>query len=237
MNLMDFGFQHSNLFEHMPIFDEITYLGHREGKVRQYKATREDQECHVLSLNFIKKDEKILWEAVEDFIKRSTINSSTALHGVYVFDLLTIDIHKEIKTFNHNELTTMIINVARHLAPGQTKMIKYSSSFGILRKLIHEDWGKITFKTSVEVFKDKPEYLDLLIKSLLKDFQFPRNPVILLLNDLSQDPIFDDKNENQQVRLKKRMEKLIPTSIDFIPEVYVTDNKSTRELLSLSNIL
>jgi len=124
MNLIDFGFQNSNLFRHMPLFDEISYIGHNEEKVRQYKAIREGQTCNLLALNFIRNDEKILWDAIGDFLKRSIINATSSVRGVYIFDLLTIDIHKEIKTFKHTELTTVIINVAGKLAPGEIKMIK-----------------------------------------------------------------------------------------------------------------
>ena len=232
MNLIDFGFQNSNLFQHMPLFDEITYVGHNEEKVRQYKAIREDQSCTLLALNFIRNDEKILWDAVEDFVKRSTINAVSSVRGVYIFDLLTIDIHKEIKTFKHAELSTVIINVASKLSPGQVKMIKYSSVYALIHKTVAGDWGKIVFKTAVDVFKDKPDYLDILIKLLLKDYIFSRDPVILLLNDLSQNPIFNLQNETQQVRIKKVIADLIPNSMEFIPEVYIQDKNGARELLS-----
>ena len=236
MNLIDFGFQNSNLFQHMPLFDEISYVGHNEEKVRQYKAIHEDQTCIFLALNFIRKDELILWDAVEDFLKRSTINAASSVRGVYIFDLLTIDIHKEIKTFKHAELTTVIINVASKLAPGEIKMIKYSSVYALIHKTFACDWGKITFKTAVDVFKDKPDYLDILIKQLLKDYIFSRDPVILLLNDLSQNPIFDLQNETQQARIKKVIANLIPNSIEFIPEVYIQDKNGARELLSGSKL-
>jgi len=230
MNLIDSGFQNSNLFQHMPLFDEISYLGHNEEKVRQYKAIHEDQTCHLLALNFIRNDEKILWDAVEDFVKRSTIDAVSSVHGVYIFDLLTIDIHKEIKTFKHAELTTVIINTASKLAPGEVRMIKYSSVYALLHKTVDSDWGKITFKTAVDVFKDKPDYLDVLIKRLLEGYMFPRNPVILLLNDLSQNPVFDIENKMQQIRIKKVIADLIPNSMEFVPEVYIQDKNGAREL-------
>jgi len=232
MNLINFGFQNSNLFAHMPLFDEVSYLGFNEEKVRRYKAVREGQSCTLLALNFIRSDEKILWEAIEDFLKRSVVNAVASVRGLYIFDLLTIDIHKEIKTFNHAELTTVIINESRKLALGQIRMIKYSSAYALIHKVTEEDWGKINFKTAVDVFKDKPDYLDLLVKQLLKDFEFSRDPVILLLNDLSQNPIFDFDNQIQQTRLKKVMEKLIPNSMEFVPEVYIQDKNGARELLS-----
>jgi hypothetical protein len=216
----------------MPLFDEITYSGHNQEKVRQYKAVREDQTCDFLALNFIRNDEILLWDAVEDFVKRSTIEATSSVRGVYAFDLLAIDIHKEIKSFKHSELTAVIINEARRLTPGKTALIKYSSVYAFIHKKIDEDWGKITFKTAVDVFKDKPDYLDLFIKKLLKDYTFSRVPVILLLNDLSLNPIFNDQNQTQQARIKKVIAELIPNSIEFIPEVYIQDKNGARELLS-----
>jgi hypothetical protein len=236
LNLIDFGFQNSNLFQHMPLFDEITYLGVNEEKVRQYKAIREDQACKLLALNFIRKDEEILWGAIEDLLKRSTTNAVSSVHGLYSFDLLTIDIHKELKTYKHAELSTLIVNTAIKLPLAGIKMVKYSSVYAFMRKQTQEDWGKIVFKSAVHVFNDKPEYLDLLIKKILKDFQFPADPVILLLNDLSLNPVFGLNNQTQQSRLQKVMQDLIPTSIEFIPEVYIQDKSGARELLSGSRL-
>lgn len=232
MNLIDYDFQKSNLFEHMPLFDEILYVGNNEDKVRQYKATREDQSCNLLALNFIRDDEKLLWDAVEDFIKRSTVNAVSGVRGVYNFDLLTIDIHREIKTFKHDELSTVIMNVASKLAPGEIEMLKYSSVYALIHKKVAADWGKITFKTAVSIFKDQVDYLDILIKQLLKDYIFSHDPVILLLNDLSQNPIFDLQNETQQSRIKKVIANLISNSIEFIPEIYIQDKNGARELVS-----
>ncbi len=231
IDLINHGFQHSNLFAYMPLFDEINYVGHDEDKVRHYKTVREGQSCDLLALNFIRHDEKILWDAVEDFVKRSTIAATSGVRGVYIFDLLTIDIHKEIKTYNHAELSSVIVNTARKLVPGEITMIKYSSVYALLQKTVDADWGKIVFKTAVNVFKDKPEYMDLLIKWLLADYSFAHDPVALVLNDLSQNPVYDLKNETQQARIKKVIADLIPNSIEFVPEVFIQDKRGARDLL------
>ncbi|MDO8580899.1 MAG: hypothetical protein Q7S13_05405 [Candidatus Omnitrophota bacterium] len=236
MNLIDGGIQHSNIFLHMPLFDSITYKGCVDGKVRKYCAIREDQQCQFLVLNVIRKEEDIIWDAVEDLIGRSVIQVASGVHGVYVFDLLTIDIHKEVKTFNPNELTMVLTNHARKTAPGAVRLIKYSSVYGLLQKTLDESWGKITLKTAVEVFNDKPYFLDLLVKRLIKNFEFSHDPGILLLNDLSQDPIFNPADEQQQSRLKALMKEQIPTTIEFPPEVYIQDKNGLRELLSGSLI-
>ncbi|MCA9401526.1 MAG: hypothetical protein KC713_07850 [Candidatus Omnitrophica bacterium] len=232
MNLIDGGIQHSNIFVHMPLFDEITYEGFLEGKVRKYRATHEDHACQFLVLNVIRKDEDIIWDSLEDLLKRSVQDAAIGAHGVYVFDLLTMDIHKEVKTYRPNELSTLLMNTTIKMKAGEKKLIKYSTVYGFIQKLIHEDWGKITFKTAVEVFKDKPSFLDLLIKQLLKNFDFSHDPGILLLNDLSQQPIFDPNDELQQQRIQKVIEKQIPQSIEFVPEVYIQDRNGVREMLS-----
>ncbi len=232
INLIDGGMQHSNLFVHMPLFDEIFYEGYLEGMVRKYRAVRENQLCQILSLNVIRKDEDIIWDALEDMLKRAVAQAAFGVHGVYVFDLLTIDIHNEVKTFNLNELSTIIVKTAAKLTPGQKCLVRYSSVFGLLQKFVAEDWGKITLKSSVEIFKDKPSFLDLLVKQLLKNFEFARDPGILFLNDLSQKPLFDAQDTVQQSRLKKVMNDQIPHIIEFPPEVFIQDKAGVRELLS-----
>jgi len=236
INLLNGDIQHSNLFLHMPLFDEITYEGFLTGKVRQYRAIREEQPCQFLVLNVIRQDEDVIWDALEDMLKRAVSTAALGAHGVYTFDLLTIDIHKEIKTFDLNELATTLIRHTEKCPPGAVRLVKYSSAYGLLQKLLHESWGKITFKSAVEVFKDKDMYLDLLIKQLLKNFEYANLPSILLLNDLSQNPIFNAEDQDQQQRLAKLIEAQIPTSIEFVPEVYIQDKNCVRELLSGSII-
>ena len=231
-DLINGGIQHSNLFVHMPLFDEIYYEGYLEGKVRKFKVLREGLACRMLFLNIIRKDEDIIWDALEDMIKRSVMDAAARVRGIYTFDLLTIDIHKEAKTFNLQELSTVIANHATKLAPGQIRLVRYSTVYGLLQKMVAEDWGKIVLKTSVEIFKDKPSFLDLLIKQLIGNFDFAHDPGILLLNDLSLNPLFDEKDSLQQERVRKIIESQIPKSIEYPPEVYVQDRNAVRELLS-----
>jgi hypothetical protein len=173
---------------------------------------------------------------LEDLIKRCVAQAALGVHGVYTFDFLTMDIHKEVKTFEPNELATTVINHSRLLTPGAVRLVRYSSVYGLLKKIGIESWGKITVKTAIEVFKDKPYFLDLLVKQLIKNFDFANDPGILLLNDLSQNPLFDPADARQQDRLRKLIEAQIPKSIEFVPEVYIQDKNGVRELLSGSII-
>src|SRR5882672_5564962 len=115
LNLIDAHFQRSNLFNHLPIFDTIHYLGHPEGKIQLYKANREGQECTLLALTMIRKEEDILWEAAEDLLERCIWDAAKRVRGVFTFDLLTFDIHREINTFNYEEFGILISNASRRI--------------------------------------------------------------------------------------------------------------------------
>ena len=232
VNLIDGGMQHSNIFKHLPLFDEIFYDGYLEGKVRTYRAIREGITCRVLVLNIIRKDEDIVWEAFQDLIKRSVIDAAAAVRGVYTFDVLTQDIHREVETYNHGEITALLINTARACKPGDKRLVRYSSVYGILQALNAVDWGKITMMTAVEVFKDADTYLDLMLKKLIANFEFASDPGLLMINDLSRNPVYNARDELQQKRLSLLMAKQIPTSIEYPPEVYIRDMNGLRELYS-----
>jgi len=222
----------SNIFVHLPKFDEIIYDGYLEGKVRKFRAVREDLPCNILVLNIIRQDEEIIWKAFEDLIKRSVDDAAAVTQGIYIFDVLTKNIHNEVKTYMASEVTTVITNHARKCAIGEKRLIKYSSIYGILHKLNISHWGKITLKTAVEVFKDEDTYLDLMLKKVIKNFEFAHDPGLLMVNDLSRKPIFNAEDSMQQKRLSVLMAKQIPTSIEYPPEVYIQDANGIRELYS-----
>lgn len=236
LNLIDSHFQNSNLFAHLPVFDAIYYEGHPEGKVQKYKAVREDQECVLLALTIIRKEEDILWDGIEDLLTRTIMGAASKVHGIYTFDLLTFDIHKELKTFNYNELIYLIINNSRKLPPGEQRLIKYSSAYGILQKMVVEDWGKIALKTSVEIFKQKPQNLDTVVRNLFNLSAFSNKPLILWIHDMSTEPIFDPNNKIQQDLLAAAMKEQADSAIEFLPEVYIQDKNGVRELLSQTEV-
>ena len=235
-NLIDAHFQRSNLFHHLPVFDEIYYQGNPQEKVQQYKAVREGQECRVLAVTLIRKEEDILWASARDLLERSAREAAFRVQGIYSFDLLTFDVHRESNTFHDGEMTQLIVNHSLKTKPGEQRLVKYLSAFGLLQKMVDEPWGKIIFKSSVEVFNDTPKFFYALIKRLLKSTEFSRDPVIILVNDLSMTPVYSPQDEIQQAALKKLLDAQANTCIDFLPEVYVQDRNGVRELMSGTDV-
>lgn len=232
INLIDAHFQISNLFSHLPIFDEIYYEGHPQEKVQEYRALREGQECTLFATTLIRKNEDFLWASAEDLIERAVRDAAFKVRGVYTFDLLTFDLHKENNAFSPAELTQLIMNHSLKLRPGEQRLIKYSSAYGLLQKMGDESWGKIVFKTSVEVFGDEPKFFFSLVNRLLKPAEFSHNPLVVLVNDLSANPLYNPEDEAQQGFLAKLIASQAKTAIEFQPEVYMQDKNGVRELLS-----
>jgi hypothetical protein len=232
INLIDFHFQHSNLFSHLPIFDEIYYAGNPQENVQLYKAVREGQECTLLAMTFVRKDEDVLWASAQDLLSQCIREAAFQVQGVYVFDLLTFDIQKEINNFNYKEFSQVIVNHSLKTKPGEQRLVKYSSAFGLLQKMTDERWGKIVYKSAVAVYNDKPSLLYTLVARLFKMTEFSRNPAIVWVNDLSTHPVYDPRDKIQQEFLSKVLTEQSKQSIEFLPELYIQDKNGVRELMS-----
>jgi hypothetical protein len=234
INLIDREFDRSNLFQHLPRFEEIHYAGYSAENIQRFTALRDGLEWTLLVVTIIRKDEDFLWQSARDLLDRAAKDAASRMRGVYTFDLLTFDFHKEIKAFNPADLAQVMFNTSCRLKPGEQLLVKYSSCYGLLQKMVDEAWGKIVFKTAVEVFKDKPSFLYTLVKGMLKPAEFARGPVIALVNDLSTTPLYDPQNENQKIFLGKLIAEQGRNAIEFPPEVYVQDHRGVREILAES---
>lgn len=231
INLIAHEFDRSNLFRHLPQFEELHYAGHPAEHVQRFSALREGLEWTLLTVTIIRKDEDFLWASARDLLDRAMKEAAGRMRGIHTFDLLTFDFHQEIKTFNYAELAQILVNTSLRLKPGEQALIKYSSCYGLLQKMVEESWGKIVFKTAVEVFKDKPSFLYTLVKGMLKPAEFARGPVIALVNDLSATPLYNPEDENQKMFFAKLIAEQSQHAIEFPPEVYVQDHRGVREIL------
>jgi hypothetical protein len=232
INLARTEFPTSNLFNYLPRFEEIYYQGHPIDRVQLFKAVREGQACKLLAVTIIRKDEDFLWDSTKDLLDRSVKDAASMMRGIYTFDLLTFDVHKETESFNCKELSQVLANSSLKLKPGEQMLIKYSSVYGMLQKMVDEPWGKIIFKTAVELFNDKPNFLFALVSKILKTAEFAHEPVMVLVNDLSTYPLHDPHNEKQKAFLDDLIAGQAKNSIEFPPEVYIQDQRGVRELLS-----
>jgi hypothetical protein len=227
-NLIEFDMAASPTFVPLPPFDLIRFKGLVPNHIQLFEAQEGGDAYTVLAVNVIRSDEKFIWESCLDLLNRSVETASGAVRGVYHFNLLNFDVHKELKTFNPQELTHMLLSHSRRLRPGQQRLIKYSSLYALMQKLGEEEWGKIIFKAAVEVFPYPPEKMDLYIRRLYKAMDNQAGKKIAVINDLSQTPLYDASNMAQQERLAKEIQQ--GDLFKDVPDIVVQDINGHRVL-------
>lgn len=218
-----------DVFRPLPKFSSVSFKGLIQDRILHFEAAREDDILTILATAIIRGEEKFLWESCEDLLKRSVEEAAARVSGVYRFDMLSFNVHREINTFNPQELSQMILNHSRKLKIGEERFIKYSSSFGVIKKLAQEDWGKVVLRSFVEVFNKEPAQLDLTVKQLMAVPAPQQGPKVLVIHDLSQEPIFNRGNAGQQDRLQKLRNKQADL-FESRPDVYLIDKNGCVEL-------
>ena len=227
-NLIDFDMADSPTFVPLPPFDLIRFKGLATNHIQLFEAEQGGEAYTVVAVNVIRSDEKFVWESCQDLLNRSVETASGVVRGVYHFNLLNFDVHKELQTFNPQELTHLLLSHSRRLRPGQQRLIKYSSLYALMQQLGDEEWGKIIFKAAVEVFPYPPEKMDLYLRRLYKIMENQPGKKIAVMNDLSQTPLFDASNAVQQERLAKEIRQ--GDLFAAVPDVVVHDINGHRVL-------
>ena len=182
----------------------LVYQGHLTGKIQQYQVVV-DPPLVFWAVHLIRREEEDSWSAARDVIDTAVKTAATVVRGTYSFELLSFDPENELKTFNVQELSQVMINTARALKPGETMVVRYSSVYGFMQKLLDEPWGKITLKTSVVLLDSKPRAFIDLLSSVLKAAYSQALPGVLLFNDTSQSPVFRPQEDEEQEALLNRL--------------------------------
>jgi len=131
--------------------------------------------------------------------------------GFFGLELLSLSLSEGIQNFEAGAFVQLIINHAKKLEPGAKSVFQYGSFRFCLSKRIPEEWGKIEFKTHVEVFRKPRAQLDLFIKKkcaeLLKDARYASSPKTLVIRDLSRESLFRFGEEGQTERVAGFLER------------------------------
>jgi len=229
MNLVEQDILTSPVFSFLPKFQSVVFKTTVGEKVRYFETERDGEKISVLTLMVIRAEEKFFWESCVDLLDRAVQQAAATVAGVYSFELLSFDVHRELKTFSDQELGRLLINHSRKLVPGQTRLIKYSSCFGLLKKLVHEDWGKMVLKTATEIFPKDPVDIDGLVKKTMAVALKQPAPQIIVIHDLSQEPLLVPANQEQKTRLSAlfdQQQNLFASQ----PEVFICDRNGVTDL-------
>lgn len=197
-----------------------------------FKAVLNDQPVLMPVMTVIRKDEIDLWDACREMIKSSLASAKLQIRGVFVYDMLSIEMFKGLEIFQWGELTQLLVNHARKMAVGETRLIQYCSLFGLFKKVNDVDWGDIQWNHAVTTFDKEPEQLDLFLKRLVKSVPQHKQEDLVqaVFYDLSRIPVFDDYHQEQMERLKSWKEKLSSDPSTAGYKIFMVDKNGCRNM-------
>lgn len=230
MNLLEHHFDESFLMSRIPYrLDSCTYEGELSPGVQRFDIVRGGEESSWLVAQILRKEEEIVWKSCQELLVRTLKESAASLRGFYGFELLMLELGDSLRNFQWDNFRQLIMNHARALNLGEEKMIQYTSLFGILKKRVNEEWGKIDYNWPLKIYSRPPEEMDLYIKKILEEAVTLNKPFKVMICDLSQDAIFKLSDDVQFQRLGKLFESLRIQG-DGVPEVFIFHASSTVEL-------
>ncbi len=221
IDLLKTEFLSCSLLADLPEKDVLLYMGVIPPHFQKYRAMVRGAERTILVATVIRRNEIELWEGARDLLGRAVTEASLRMRGIYSFELLGFDLQKEIQTFNYAEVAQMLFNTSRLMRPGDERLIRYSSLYGILRKLVDESWGKISFITVVEILAEAPESLYKLLGKALKKADEISAPLSVVIKDISAVPLYDPLCENQRAAFTELCDKLAKKVPPFPRECWV----------------
>ncbi|MCB9800264.1 MAG: hypothetical protein H6757_05860 [Candidatus Omnitrophica bacterium] len=225
-------------FLRLPWLSAFTYRGKLNPKTYLFDVLSERGPARLILSTLIEKEQADIWKSCHAMLERTFKTAALGIKGFFGFDLITLDLHQGMQHFNWDMLSQLIANHCRKMQTGEVRLIQYASLYGVLHKRMQEDWGKIEFKSGIEVYTQAPEKFDLHLKKMLREAADRKGekPDVFLVSDFGQMPIFKFGDETQTGRLKKFLESVCENQKETMPDIYVTHKDQTVELFEQFNL-
>ncbi|VAX38177.1 hypothetical protein MNBD_UNCLBAC01-597 [hydrothermal vent metagenome] len=223
----------SPVFKHFLSLDEVVCRGVFNEKIIVFDVKEQNQSGKMLMMSIIRQDEIELWKSAQELLNNIFTSIEQKLQGIFRFELLSIAMNEDWKSFQWGEFSKGICDLAHELSIGESQFVQYCSIFGILTKHAYEDFGKITFNPQVRTFDRAPENLDASLMRLIRESQREqgfKGRSQLIFYDLSREPLYDTQNVKQAAQLSKMDKKLNANAETVLTEVYVIDKNGLHRL-------
>ena len=233
MILMDAEFQGLPWFQGLPRFERITFDGTQDSGAGLYRVERDTSIRNwLITVETIYKEDKMLWEAYKELFAFALKTAEASLFGNFEYRLLALGDLEKMSSFKPENLAQYLVNYCRNLGNGESRLVSYAHSRGILKKLTPGDWGKIRFSHGVAVHNQERGKLDLFVKKLLQDAADFEGRGWLVIRDLGRQPIFRFGEEPQTERLGKYLEKNKEFLAEKINGIYFNHKTSVIDLIT-----
>ncbi len=229
----------SSIFKFFPQFDKVIYCGLSREKTNMFLTIEGSRESKMLIASFIRQDEAELWGACQELFKDILTSIEPALHGIFHFELLSVEMSQKLEAFQWKEFAKGMTDLSREIPTGETRFVQYCSILGVLTKHADEDYGKISFKPHVNIFYNEPaeiaQDLERMVKEQLSDTSF-KGRCRLIFYDLSRQPLYSSQNFEQSVQLQRLSRRLDANRSSTINEIAIIDTTGLHELFKQSQL-
>lgn len=191
------------------------------GKCHHFCLHKETQTQSLFCAWMILKEDALAWTSFRELWDQALKLAASQMRGFFGLELFFLDLKEGLSGFHPGNLTELIVNHSKKLEVGAQVLIRYASLWMVLSKRTNEDWGKIDFKSRVDVVT-KPGPLDLTLKKMAQeasDLAKESQPPIFLIMDLGEIPVFKFGSEEQTERIHKWFTDLQKKN-ENIPEIY-----------------
>jgi len=187
----------------LPPATQYAYHGIQEPKMVRFAAEYQDQPVTIYLKNLIHHEEALAWKSFDELLRYSVKMAQELVKGFYGLEMFYCHSQQNLSQFSPQDFSTLVLNHSRKLMTGGKCLIRYGVFAGCLTKRVEEDWGKIDFLTSVEVIHKEREQFDLVLKAAASKIPERDRSVWILLNNISDKPLWIENHPEQEARMRK----------------------------------
>lgn len=217
-------------FEKFFLMKDVTYDGLIGNGVHVYDAAVQDKPSKVLMSSVIRSDEEELWRSTREFLSDILAMFSETIQGVFHFELLTIDLQKGLSQFQQDVFMRTLLSHITQLHVGDSVIVEHTSMSAVFKKCASEDRGQIIFRSYVKTCDVSDDSLGSIVRSAAEHSRIYDGSVHVVIHDLSQTPIYDPHNDEQQQYFKQLNTKMQNHFADHFDQIYMMDNKGAHPI-------
>jgi len=220
------GFEKTAFFQGLPAPERLEIIAPDSDGCLEIDAGS----CRVAAMEILDASEEDLWNSWKELFGYAIKTAEASLQGSFEYQLVTAGSLSGTASFQPANFAQWLINQARQMTWGETRWLPYAGTWGVFRKRVPLDWGKIRFRDSIRRVRDLSR-LDLLCKAALEKILTREGPVYVVLHDLSAVPLFRFGDDGQTPRLFKVLEKYRKAAGERLQGVHYVRQGSALDFL------
>ncbi len=212
-------------------YDAIEFHGVVSDHLYQYQVRQAENVRSIFLASMVLKEDVLAWQSFREMFEGILKMAASQMRGFYGLELIFFDLNEGFSSFHLGNLTQLLVNHSKKLESGNQMLVRYASLWMILSKRTHGDWGKIDFKSRVEIIS-KPDQLHLFLKKCLKDSETQlksSSQPLFVISDLGQIPVFKFGSEDQTAKMARWLESFTKSNTP-IPEMIIDHQKNWIEI-------